>query len=197
MNLYLASASPRRADILAGAGLSFRAVPANTDESPLPSECPEAYALRMALAKAEKVFAEVSPLDPEAAVLGADTIVVKGPGLVLGKPDSRGRAREMLSELSGGSHRVLTGFAVKTRASLKTGLASTLVSFRALSDWELDAYSQEEETLDKAGAYAIQGRFGPLLVDRVEGSYSNIVGLPLKEVLEALSAVSFWGPGLR
>ena len=188
MRIVLASGSPRRADILAKAGFKIQIFPPGIDEARLPDEDPESYVKRAAALKAESVFASLDqPGSAEhlAPVLGADTIVACG-SAVIGKPESRGEAKKMLRALSGKSHRVFTGIAVKTHRLLLTGAVSTLVSFREFSDRMIDAYAETGEPMDKAGAYAIQGEFGPVLIDRVEGSYSNVVGLPLKEAVELL-----------
>jgi septum formation protein len=195
MELYLASASPRRVELLRMAGLSFKAVPADVDEGALAGEDAETYVRRMALSKAQKIHAEVSPGDPQAIVLGADTIVTLDGARVLGKPVDASEAREMLGLLSGKAHRVFTAFAVIGPKSTKCGLVATLVSFRDLSAREIEDYVATGEPLDKAGAYAIQGGHGALLIDRVEGSYSNVIGLPLKEALALIQEVSkeSWG----
>lgn len=176
--------------MLGKCGLKFKVVPADIDESDIDNEKAEDYVLRMALAKAEKVFSSVSENNPQTLVIGADTIVEIG-SKILGKPSDQKEAKAMLSFLSGKVHHVFTGYAVKTRKALKSGLVRTKVRFRELSDFEIESYVATGEAEDRAGAYAIQGDYGAILVDSVEGSYSNVIGLPLKEVLELISLMSW------
>lgn len=180
--LILASASPRRQELLRSAGVPIKVFPSRADEEFRPGEKPEDYALRLAGEKAK----EVSGKHPGRWVLGADTVVVVG-GRVLGKPKDPGEAERMLRLLSGRRHRVVTGYCLVKRPGRKKkeGIVSTKVSFKELAPGEIRWYIATGEPFDKAGAYAIQGR-GAFLVRRIEGSYTNVVGLPLGEVLEAL-----------
>ncbi len=181
--LVLASGSPRRKELLECAGLSFEVmeVPAEEEDRVDPSLPPGEGAGRRALAKA----AWAAERRPDAVVLGADTIVVLE-GEVLGKPSDAAGAREMLSRLSGRTHRVITGFAIVSGGEARTRLVETEVGFRALDAASIGRYVESGEPMDKAGAYAIQGAGGGF-IDRVSGSYTNVVGLPLPEVLAALA----------
>jgi septum formation protein len=178
--LLLASASPRRAEILRAVGWPFEPFPVDIDESPRPSEDPVAYVERLAREKAEAAAAkrQASPV-----VLGADTIVVANDHM-LGKPRDEQDARRMLRLLSGRWHDVLTGVAL-LRAGEGSGLRvaheTTRVRFSAISDNEVDWYVATGEPLDKAGAYAIQGR-AALFVEAIDGDYWNVVGLPVRLV---------------
>ena len=180
--LILASQSPRRKYLLEQAGLRFAVIPSPFDESTIAPEAPATYVKRLAEAKADHVAARY----PDAWVLGADTIVAAGNRL-LGKPDSPGEARRMLTRLSGKTHQVYTGFCICRKASstLFSDAVCTDVTFKALSDKEIDWYIRTGEPFDKAGAYAIQG-MGTFLVHHINGSYSNVVGLPVCEVVEIL-----------
>jgi septum formation protein len=183
MRLILASTSPRRAQILRDAGLTFSIISSAVDETPIPSEAPGELVLRLANAKAELVAARsVGP----AIVVAADTVVVLE-GQILGKPRSTDDARHMLERLSGRTHSVVTGVSlirlpdVEQRAFVET----TLVHFDRLSANEITRYLATEEPHDKAGAYAIQGRAGRY-IPRIEGCYYNVVGLPLARLLSEL-----------
>ena len=180
--IVLASNSPRRKELLTQIGLSFTVAPADVDESVLPGESPEAYAVRVALDKA-RIAAERTG---EGIVIAADTIVVVG-DIILGKPSGPADARRMLSMLSGRGHEVITGLAVVDAATgrFTVRTSATQVWFRELSDREIASYVATGEPLDKAGAYGIQER-GALLVERIEGCYSNVVGLPLSLLGEML-----------
>ena len=176
--LVLASASPRRVDILREAAYEFRQSPADIDESRLPGEAPERYVLRLAAAKARAVWRAGT------MTLGADTIVVVGDE-VLGKPRDRAHARRMLRCLSASFHFVMTGVAVFDGRRSRTRCETTRVWFRDLSEREIGDYVATGEPLDKAGAYAIQGGAAGF-VERIEGSYRNVVGLPLEAVATML-----------
>lgn len=188
MKLILASSSPRRAEILANAGLPFSVLSSAVDESPYPDETPAALVQRLANAKADLVTARtVGP----AIVLAADTVVVLD-DKVLGKPRSIEEARHMLQQLSGRTHSVLTGVAL---IRLPDGerhqfTESTLVHFRQITEEELSLYLATEEPYDKAGAYAIQGQAGRY-IPRIEGCYFNVVGLPLSRVLTELKTLGW------
>ncbi len=181
MDLILASASPRRAELLTQIGFTHRVCPADIDERPWPDESPEVYVLRMAREKA----AVVSRARPTAAVLAADTSIDLD-GTILGKPQSRADAAAMLRALSGREHRVLTAIALDYRQrQLCSEVVVTKVVFATLSEADIAAYLATGEADDKAGSYAIQGRGGQF-VRRIDGSYSAVVGLPLYETRCAL-----------
>lgn len=183
--LLLASASPRRRDLLGRAGVSFEVRPAEVDESACEGEAPEHYAARLARAKALEV-ARRSGADPPRWVLGADTIVVLG-GRVYGKPADAEDAARMLAELLGRTHRVLTAVALARSdgGALHEIRVESHVTLRAAEPPEIRAYVATGEPLDKAGAYALQGA-GGRFVHRVKGSRSNVIGLPLDETLALL-----------
>ncbi|MBW1742784.1 MAG: septum formation inhibitor Maf [Deltaproteobacteria bacterium] len=180
--LILASSSPRRRYLLEQAGLTFTVIPSTVDESSVPADTPEDHVRLLAEAKAK----EISESYPESWVIGADTLVLID-GNILGKPDSATRAREMLETLSGKTHSVLTSFFVccqsNGRAFFET--VESKVLFKTLSDAEIDWYIRTGEPFDKAGGYAVQG-LGSFFVKRIEGSYTNVVGLPICEVMEYL-----------
>lgn len=188
--LILASASPRRRELLTQAGLSFEVHPAHIPEDPLPDEDPIAYVTRLAREKAEVVFKKLSGEDgthggPNAlAVLGADTTVTLD-GQILGKPADAADAVRMLRLLSGRSHRVVTGVALATAHGIEVAAEVTGVQFLTLSQEEIEAYVATGEPMDKAGAYAIQGT-ASRWISRIEGSYSNVVGLPVALVYRLL-----------
>ena len=175
--LVLASASPRRADLLREAGILFRVAPAHIDEAVRVGESPEAYVERLAREKAETVHTA----SPGAFVLGADTTVVVD-DTILGKPVDKAEAARMLELLAGRSHRVLTGVALLGPADFtRAAVVSTNVTFSRLSDADIAWYVGTGEPLDKAGAYAIQGG-AARFVERIDGSFSNVVGLPMEVV---------------
>ncbi len=179
--LVLASSSPRRQEMLARLGISFETFPSEVSEAQRPLESPENYVCRLALKKAQKV----ASLRPRAFVLAADTTVVIGEK-ILGKPESLQEAREMLSMLSGREHQVLTAYAILgPQGQSRGGLSITSVVFKKLLPEEIEAYLRTPEPWDKAGAYAIQG-LASYMIRRVKGSVSNVVGLPLTEVIEDL-----------
>ncbi len=173
----LASASPRRRDLLAQVGLTPDVRPSDVDETPLPGEAPETYALRVARDKAMAAPAHV-------AALAADTVVALD-GKSLGKARDRAHACEMLGALSGRTHFVHTAVVLKTGQEVLTEVVSTEVRFRTLSSEEIARYVDTKEPMDKAGAYGIQG-LGGAMVASLKGSYTNVVGLPLEETLELL-----------
>ena len=180
--VYLASASPRRSELLRQIGVPFTVRAAAIDEDLLPGEAPEVYVVRLAAAKAEAVWAAVADARP---VLGADTAVVLD-GAVLGKPRDAAEAAAMLERLSGRAHRVLTGVAVRHAGGLDTGLSESEVRFRATTTAERLAYCATGEPFDKAGGYGIQGH-AAVFVESVRGSYSGIVGFPLFETAALLA----------
>jgi len=182
--LVLASASPRRLDLLRQIGLEPDAIgPADTDETPALRELPRAYALRMAEAK----LAAVMPRHPQAVVLAADSVVAVG-RRILPKAETEAEARACLALLSGRRHKVLGGVAVGSAGKVRTRLVETAVRFKRLERAEVDAYVRSGEWQGKAGGYAIQGRAASF-VAFLSGSYSNVVGLPLFETLALLRAV--------
>jgi septum formation protein len=180
--LILASESPRRRELLAAVGVPFRVIPSRVDEIPFPGEPPVRFARRAALDKGR----EVGGKHPSSYVLSADTIVVAG-GKILGKPRDRDEARRMLSLLAGREHKVFTSVCLlcEARGYRDLGTEVTRVRFRALTRKEVAAYVRTGECDDKAGAYAAQGA-GMLLIDRVAGSFTNVVGLPMTRVVEML-----------
>jgi septum formation protein len=220
--LVLASASPRRRELLTQAGFTFEVRPAHIPEDPRPGEDPIAYVVRLAREKAEAVFNQLArPLDasgpaqagcqgttsvvPQApeyeagasapggflrgnlVVLGADTAVVID-NHILGKPEDAADAARMLGMLSGRTHRVITGVAVVTTNRSEVASEVTAVKFLTLSDEEIDTYISTGEPMDKAGAYAIQGR-AARWIPRIEGDYFNVVGLPIALVSTLLDSL--------
>ncbi len=172
--LILASASPRRRELLTQAGFEFEVHPADADETARPGEDAIALALRLAQTKAERVAAD----HPNAVVLGADTVVVAPAGELLGKPESMADAARMLRLLSGTTHQVVTGVCVRSPERTEAAAAVTYVTFHALSEPEIGAYLATGEPMGKAGAYAIQGR-AARWIPRIHGDWTNVVGLPL------------------
>jgi septum formation protein len=177
--LVLASRSPRRSEILRQAGIPFTVRAAEVDETPLPREKPEEYVQRLAEAKAIAVSA-----GPGDIVLGADTTVVID-GQMLGKPDDSADARRMLALLSGRRHEVVTGICLKRGAELVRDWAATQVWFSTMTAAEIDEYVAAGEPMDKAGAYAIQG-LASKFIEKIEGCYFNVVGLPISLVYRKL-----------
>ena len=176
--LILASGSPRRSELLRAAGLKFEIRVPQIDESPLPNEAPSDFVCRTAREKAESISTD------GAVILAADTAVIDGKR-ILGKPLDAQDAAAMLRSLSGRTHEVMTGVCIRFPDWTDCFHVETRVTFRTLSEKEIADYVATEEPMDKAGAYAIQGGAAKM-VRRVEGSYSNVVGLPLCEVVEAL-----------
>ena len=186
MKLILASSSPRRAEILRVAGVTFQIRATEIDETALPGESAQAMVARLAEAKARAVAAQMNAGMRDCTIVGADTTVELG-GEILGKPRDSAHAREMLARLSGRTHHVVTGIFLlqlpgkATRAAVE----NSAVTFAPLSEKEIDAYVASEEPLGKAGAYAIQGLAGRY-VPRIEGCYFNVVGLPLARLYALL-----------
>jgi len=176
---HLASTSPRRREILQTLGVDFDVIMVETDETPFDDESPEELVLRLATAKAD------AATDVE-TVLAADTVVVLGER-VLGKPRDAEDAIEMLLALSGRTHKVLTGVALKTSDGTRAVLSATNVQFREIDQDEAAAYWQSGEPCDKAGAYGIQG-LGGMFVAAIDGSYSSVMGLPVFETVELLKS---------
>ena len=180
MPIVLASASPRRQELLKNAGIELVVKPANITEVRQQNEAPRAFAERMAREKARAVGAEMS----DEYVLGADTIVVVD-DLVLGKPEDKQDAARMLRLLLGRKHQVITGVCLKGSHFEDVRSETTTVHFSVLSDHDIRDYIATGEPMDKAGAYAIQGMASPW-ISKIEGDYSNVVGLPVALVLQML-----------
>ena len=182
LKLILASRSPRRRELLQKAGFHFEVIPSRIDEEIPPGSTPEEFVKTLAKAKAQDIASE----NGDAVVLGADTIVVLG-NTILGKPSDKDHARWMLQQLSGVWHQVMTGYTLIHVNAAKTMSAvhSTDVKFKILTLAEIEWYIKSAEPEDKAGAYAIQG-IGALWVEKIRGSYTNVVGLPICEVAQAL-----------
>jgi septum formation protein len=183
MRLILASRSPRRRELLRGAGFDFDVRPSTVEETASPGETPEEFARRAAREKALEVAASAPP---ESLVLGADTVVVAD-GEILGKPANAPDAARMLRLLSGVTHRVITGVCIVRAPDRVEALAheTTFVTFRCLDEEEIRDYLASGEPFDKAGAYGIQG-LASKFVTRVEGCYFNVVGLPVALVCDLL-----------
>lgn len=180
-HIILASASPGRNELFRRTGIAFDVVPSDCDEditAPTPEEHVRTLALRKALA--------VSQRHPDALVIGADS-VAELDGEILGKPGSPDGARKMLARLSGRNHRLLTGLAIVDGATGNTyyGVEATSVHMTELSSDEIDAYVRSGEPLDKSGSYELQG-LGATIIDRIEGDFSNVVGLPMAHLARAL-----------
>ena len=180
--LILASRSPRRKHLLEQAGLKFSVIASNFDESSVAMSDPAAYVRALAESKA----LDISQKHPESWVIGADTIVLID-NQILGKPGSKEEGKEMLRRLSGKSHQVLTGYCIccKAKKQLFSETVKTEVRFKILRAEEINWYIETGESFDKAGAYAIQG-LGSFLVKSIAGSYTNVVGLPVCEVMDFL-----------
>lgn len=180
--LILASKSPRRRYLLEKAGVEFTVIPSEVDENSAILSAPESYVKSLAEAKAR----DISNRYPENWIIGADTVVFVN-NTILGKPASPDEARAMLTSLSAKTHQVHTGYCICHKATdhFISECVTTDVSFKKLSAKEIDWYINSGEPFDKAGAYAIQG-IGTFLVKRINGSYTNVVGLPVCEVLEYL-----------
>ncbi len=189
--IVLASASPRRVEILNQLGLDFQAIPSNiTEVIPKSFVAPEDLVIKLALHKASNVASKLG----RGLVIGADTLVVFG-DTIFGKPLNQDEAVKMLATLSGKFHSVYTGIALiqVSTGRIETGFAETKVKFRPVSLEEIQSYVATGEPLDKAGAYGIQGK-GGVLVEGIEGCYFNVVGLPLSKLVEMLQKfqVSIW-----
>ena len=178
--LILASRSPRRSELLKAAGISFEVLAADVDETPHPNEAPDAYVERLAIEKARAV----SAMRPVARVIGADTTVTID-GEILGKPVDEADARRMLRLLSGRPHDVHTGVALVSARGVRSAVETTRVWFSPMTDEDISWYVATGEPVDRAGAYAIQG-YASRFIPRIEGSYSNVVGLPVALVSSIL-----------
>ncbi|MEJ2286757.1 MAG: Maf family protein [Desulfobacterales bacterium] len=180
--LILASKSPRRRDLLERAGIQFSVIPSSFDENSVKRSTPEVTVRLLAESKANDIAGQY----PDSWIIGADTIVYVN-GSILGKPNSRAEAVDMLRLLSGKTHQVLTGYCICCQGMDRTfsDVVKTDVRFKKLTAGEIDWYINSEEPFGKAGAYAIQG-IGSFLVRRINGSYTNVVGLPVCEVMDFL-----------
>lgn len=181
--MILASQSPRRIELMREAGYAPRIIPADIDETALPGETPFALVERLARAKAQAVASE--HVEDDEVVIAADTIVALD-GMLLGKPADEDDARRMLSALSGATHQVATGVCIVSGASVHSFVDITDVTFYPLTPEEIDAYVATGEPMDKAGAYGIQGQYGRILVEKIDGDFYNVVGLPIAKVVRAL-----------
>jgi septum formation protein len=182
--IILASASPRRRELLTRTGIDFLTVPSTADETLLANETPAAHVIRLSCEKAMEVANR--PDQTGRYFIGSDTVVVRD-DVILGKPANAEEAAAMLTSLSGRSHQVMSGYAVHDRAGNRTlsEAVTTRVFFKELTPREIEGYIATGEPFDKAGAYAIQG-IGAFMIPAIEGSYTNVVGLPLCEVIAAL-----------
>lgn len=191
-NIVLASASPRRSELLSQVGIEFEVIPSNIPEEPLDGETPSEHVIRLAFQKASEVAGRVGP---GKWVIGSDTVVIIDDE-ILGKPEDEVDARRMLKKLSGREHTVITGYSIinsSGKKDIKKSVATT-VKFKTLTDGEIRGYVDSGESMDKAGAYAIQG-LGSFMVEGIVGSYSNVVGLPVCQIvndLETLGAVKLF-----
>jgi len=188
--IYLASASPRRSQLLDQIGVQHLVRPASIDESPSPGEAPADYVTRLARTKAEVAWSRLAEGERR-PVLGADTTVAID-GVMLGKPGSATEGLGMLRQLSGKTHQVHTAVALRSPSGLDSRVSVSDVTFRQLEDQECRAYWESGEPLDKAGGYAVQG-LAAVFITRIAGSYSGIMGLPLAETSELLIAIG-WRP---
>ena len=179
--IVLASRSPRRSELLAAAGISFEVLAADIDETPHTNEAPEAYVERLAIEQASAVLA----LRPGTTVIGADTTVVID-GQILGKPADAQDATDMLRLLQGRPHDVFTGVAVASASGVLAAVAHTRVWFGVMTDEDISWYVASGQPMDKAGAYGIQG-LASRFIDRIDGSYTNVVGLPVAVVFSILN----------
>ena len=180
LRVILASQSPRRRELLALIGITHEVRPADIDETYFPGEKPAAHAERLARGKC----AVIAEREPDALVIGSDTIVVVD-GDVLGKPADEADAARMLRRLSGRSHVVVTAVAVSWRGQTRSAVEEVNVTFHSLSDGDITAYIATREPMDKAGAYGIQG-YGATIVERVDGDYFAVMGLPLQLLVRVL-----------
>ena len=181
--VILASASPRRRELLALIGIAYEVRPADIDESLRPGETPVGHSERLARSKAHTIAEH----EPHAVVIAADTIVVLD-GDILGKPKDRADATSMLRRLSGRTHDVYTAIAVARGGSTRSAVERVAVTFRSMAADEIAQYVETGEPMDKAGAYGIQG-FGATIVERVEGDYFSVMGLGLRRLVDLLDGV--------
>ncbi|MCV6637343.1 Maf family protein [Candidatus Albibeggiatoa sp. nov. NOAA] len=181
--LYLASQSPRRRELLDQIQVAYQTLKVDTDESVHAGESPETYVQRVALQKAQAGFA----LQPQDCVLGADTAVIYQQQ-ILGKPTDKIDAQRMLQTLSGKTHQVMTAVAIVSKSHQLCQLNTSQVTFRTLTQAEIQAYVATQEPMDKAGSYAVQG-LASIFIERIEGSYSGVMGLPLYETAQLLQQI--------
>ena len=185
MRVILASASPRRRDLLTMIGIAHEVIPADVDETYGPEEVPRAHAERLAREKASVLAARA----PDAVIIAADTIVVVD-GDVLGKPRDADEAARMLRRLAGRTHTVFTAVAVASGAKILSGVEEVGVTFRPLDDATITSYVATREPMDKAGAYGIQG-YGAAIVERIDGDYFAVMGLAIGRMLALLRELGF------
>ncbi|PHS23246.1 MAG: septum formation inhibitor Maf [Methylophaga sp.] len=185
--IYLASKSPRRRELLTQIGVEFSVLSVEVDESRLPDERPVDYVQRVALAKAQLAWENLNRKD-QLPVLGSDTSVVLG-DVILGKPKNNDDARNMLQQLSGRPHSVMTAVAVVTGSQVLCELNTSEVSFVKLTDADIEWYLSTKEGVDKAGGYAVQG-LAAIFIEQIKGSYSGIMGLPVRETALLLNKLS-------
>jgi septum formation protein len=191
MSIYLASRSPRRAEILQQMAVQFTVLPADIDESVQLHESPSQYVMRLATEKAQACLANIhSQHQPIKPVLASDTTVCVG-SEILGKPESADDAYRMLKLMSGAWHEVHTAVALAHQGQIDTIISTTRVAMTHLSDAQIHAYIATKEPFDKAGAYGIQG-YASIWIKRIEGSYSGVMGLPLYETAQLLKAVGYF-----
>lgn len=193
MKIILASGSPRRKELLSWSGVEFEVKVSDVDETPHPGESPAGMVKRLSLEKARKVGEEMEDSE-ECMIIAADTTVVSPKGKILGKPEDFKDAYRMISEIQGKTHEVLTGYSLIRMKKKKvlghvSRVVKTRVSLRDLSPAQRRAYLDRGESMDKAGAYAAQG-YGMVLIEKIQGSYTNVVGLPMAEVLEDMKQLS-------
>jgi nucleoside triphosphate pyrophosphatase len=186
-DLILASASPRRRELLEQLGLILDVSPANVDETPHPGERPAEYVRRVAAAKCDAVAEARATGQPTLPIVGADTIVIVDDA-ILGQPTDEADARRMLLALAGRRHDVTTAYRISFRGKTLDRAVTTTVSFRSLRPAEIDAYLASGEWRGKAGGYAVQGRAGAFVTE-LRGSHTNVIGLPLAELLADLQAL--------
>jgi septum formation protein len=193
IKVILASGSPRRKELLTWAGVGFEIMVSDVDETPLKNETPAAMVKRLSHEKALAVGQQLLSSPDPCVIIAADTTVVSPQGKILGKPLDEKDALKMISEIQGKTHTVLTGYAlvkVSKGRMVKTisKVVKTRVTMRKLNKIDQQFYLSRGESMDKAGAYAAQG-YGMVLIEKINGSYTNVVGLPMKEVLEDLQKI--------
>jgi septum formation protein len=185
--IYLASKSPRRRELLSQIGVEFSVLPVDIDESRVIDEPPIDYVKRVAIAKAQAGWDSLDR-EEKLPVLGSDTSVVLGDS-ILGKPENGADARNMLLQLSGREHEVMTAVAIVSGSQILCELSMSMVSFATLTDAEIEWYVSTKEGVDKAGGYAVQG-LAALFIEQIKGSYSGIMGLPIRETALLLTKLS-------
>jgi septum formation protein len=183
--IYLASKSPRRRELLEQIGVEFSVLSVDVDESRLTGETPVDYVQRVAIAKATAGWQSLDK-ENQLPVLGSDTSVVLG-DIILGKPENDADARSMLLQLSGSEHEVMTAVAVVSGSQTRCKSSTNIVRFSALTDADIDWYLSTKEGVDKAGGYAVQG-LAALFIEQIKGSYSGIMGLPIRETAMLLQS---------